>query len=74
MIAKCDDMCVPPDVIADAQLIAECVAAGKPIPPDVVRRVREDSERITKRIFDQHGLVDIGVPANRQLRGELPEP
>lgn len=64
---------IPPDVLADAQLVAECVAAGKPIPPEVVQRVRERSDRIREEIFRTHGLLDIGVPAIRELRGELPE-
>ncbi len=32
---------IPPDVMADAQLVADCVAAGKPVPPEVAQRVRE---------------------------------
>jgi hypothetical protein len=64
---------IPPDVLADEQIVAECVAAGKPIPPEVSRRVREDAQRITTRLERQYGLLDIGVSAIRELRGELPE-
>lgn len=64
---------IPPDVLADAQIVAECVAAGKPIPSEVARRVREDAQRITARLQRQYGQFDIGVPAIRELRGELPE-
>jgi hypothetical protein len=64
---------IPPNIRADAQLIAECVASGKPIPPEVARRVHEDAERITERLQLQYGLLDIGVPAIRERRGELPE-
>lgn len=59
---------IPPDVFADAQ-----IAAGKPIPPEVSRRVWEDAQQITARLERQYGLLDIGVPAIRELRGELPE-
>ena len=62
------------DVLADAQLIAECVSAGRPIPPEVVRRVHEEALQITQAIFEKHGLLDIAVPAIRELRGELPQP
>jgi hypothetical protein len=61
------------DVLADAQLVAECVAAGRPIPPEVARRVREEAEKITARLRQQYGTLDIGVPAIRELRGELPQ-
>jgi hypothetical protein len=47
---------------------------GKPLDPDVYRRIRERGERIRQEIFERHGLVDIGVPAIRELRGELPNP
>jgi hypothetical protein len=67
------DTGIPADVLADAQLIAECVAAGQPIPPEVVRRVHEEAEKITARLRQQYGTLDIGVPAIRELRGELHE-
>ena len=63
-----DTNVVPPDVLDDAKLIAECVAAGKPIPPQVVRRVREDARRITQAVYEKHGFLDIAVPAIRELR------
>ena len=62
------------DIMPDAQIVTECVAAGRPIPPDVSARVHERAERIRKRVFQEHGLVDIGVPAIREFRGELPLP
>lgn len=65
---------IPADIMADAQLIAECVAARKPIPADVFRRVREESRKVTERLRQEYGILDIGVPAIRELRGELPEP
>jgi hypothetical protein len=64
---------IPSDVMTDAQLIAECVATGRPIPPEVARRVHEQAEKITARLRQQYGALDIGVPAIRELRGELPE-
>jgi hypothetical protein len=64
---------IPSDVLADAQLVAECVAAGRPIPAEVARRVREKAEKITARLRQQYGTLDIGVPAIRELRGELPQ-
>ena len=64
---------VPLDVMADARLVAECVSAGRPVPPEVAKRVRARAESIRHEVFRKHGLLDIGVPAIRELRGELPE-
>ena len=64
---------IPVEAMADAQLVAECVAAGRPIPPEVARRVHEAAQKITARLRQQYGTLDIGVPAIRELRGELPE-
>ena len=60
--------------MADVQAVADHLAAGKPLDPDVVRRIRERSARIQQKIRRQHGLIDVAVPALRELRGELPEP
>ncbi len=59
---------IPPEVMRDARLVAECVASGRPVPPEVVRRVRERAERIRRAVLEKHGVVDIGVPAIRELR------
>lgn len=65
---------IPADVMADAQLVAECVAAGKPVPPDVARRIQDRSERIRQEVLAKHGVLNVGVPAIREFRGELPQP
>jgi hypothetical protein len=72
MSADANPTDIPAEVIADAQLIAECVAAGRPIPPEVARRVRAEAAKITARLRQQYGRLDVGVPAIRELRGELP--
>jgi hypothetical protein len=58
---------------ADARLVAACVAAGRPIPPEVVRRVQERADQARKEVLATHGVQDIGVPIIRELRGELPK-
>lgn len=63
---------IPPDVMADAQVVADCVAAGRPIPDEVKHRVRAESDCIRAEVLRKHGVLDIGVPAIRELRGELP--
>ena len=57
--------------VADMDRAIELIVSGKK-DPAFERRIREQAERIAEEIFAKHGLVDIGVPAIRELRGELP--
>ena len=41
--------------------------------PEAMRRAAERMDRMREETYRQHGLLDIGVPAIRELRGELPE-
>jgi hypothetical protein len=65
---------IPAEVLADAQAVADHVASGKPLDPEVVRRVQARAARVRQQILAEHGVQDIGVPILRELRGELPEP
>jgi hypothetical protein len=65
---------IPPDLQAELQAVIEHAMTGKPLDPDMVRRIRERSEKIQEELFQKYGILDIGVPAIRELRGELPEP
>jgi hypothetical protein len=58
----------------DTRAIIEHALYGTPLDPEVARRIREQGERIKQEIYQKHGLLDIGVPAIRELRGELPLP
>jgi hypothetical protein len=64
---------ISPDALADAQAVIDHIISGKPLDPEVARRVRERAERIRQEILARHGVQDIGVPIIRELRGELPE-
>ncbi len=64
---------IPPDVMADMQAVADAVAARRPLDPEIARRVRQRAEAITEELQQKYGELDIGVPAIRELRGELPE-
>jgi hypothetical protein len=64
---------IDPLIMADAQLVAECVASGRPIPPEVSQRVQQRGEQIRKRVFQEHGLVNIAVPGIREFRDQLSE-
>lgn len=57
---------------ADAQIVADCLAAGKVVPTEVARRVREHADQARSQLLATHGVQDIGVQIIREIRGELP--
>ena len=63
----------PPEVRADMDIILRCLNERLPVPKDVAERMWARVEAIRQETFEKHGLLDIGVPAIRELRGELPE-
>ena len=63
-----------PIVQADEEAVMHAFLSGTTVDPDVARRVQERSRLIREEVFRKHGLVDIAVPAIRELRGPLPPP
>ena len=63
-----------PDLAADTEAVIESMMTGKPLDPEIANRIRERGDRIREEILQKHGVLDIGVPAIRELRGELPTP
>ena len=63
-----------PEALTDEKAVMASFVSGTPLDPEVARRVRNRGRQIREEIFRQHGLLDIGVPAIRELRGELPNP
>lgn len=59
---------------ADLQAVFDHLALGTPLDPETAKRVHERGQKIRQEIFRKHGTLDIGVPAIRELRGELPDP
>ena len=41
--------------------------------PEEMRKACERMDRMREEVFKREGLLDIGVPAIRELRGELPD-
>jgi len=62
-----------PEEREEQQAILDKLLHGKPVPPQLDRRIRERAAHITREIYEKHGLLDIAVPAIRELRGELPD-
>jgi hypothetical protein len=63
----------PPEVRAELDAAIQRVMAGVR-DPEAMRRACERMDRMREENFKKYGLQDIGVPAIRELRGELPEP
>jgi len=63
----------PPEVRAEIEEAIRRAMSGVR-DPEAMRRACERMDRIREEIFKRHGVLDIGVPAIRELRGELPEP
>ncbi len=59
-------------VQADEEAVMRAFLAGTPVDPDIARRVQERGRLIREQAFRKHGLVDVAVPAIRELRGPLP--
>jgi hypothetical protein len=56
------------EVMADCEAVVDHVVSGKPLDPEVVRRVRERAAKVTEEIRRSHGVLDVGVAAIRELR------
>ena len=59
---------IAPEVLADGDEIINAIMDGRKPDAEVARRVHEPAEKIRSQIFEKHGLLDIGVPAIRELR------
>ena len=61
---------IPTDVTDDAQAVADAVAAGKPVDPDVARRVQERSRLAQAELLKKFGVREIAVDLIRDIREE----
>lgn len=57
-----------PTAIDDMHAVSDAVLAGRPVDPEVARRVHERAAEVRKRMIVEYGLQDIGVPLLRQAR------
>jgi hypothetical protein len=63
---------IPPELMAELQAAADKAAKGIRDPEDM-RKAREEMDRLRETIRQREGILDIGVPAIRELRGPLDE-
>ena len=64
-----EKMLIPPELMTELQAAAEYAAKGVR-DPQVMKQASERMDRMRDEIYRQHGLLDIGVPAIRELRDE----
>jgi hypothetical protein len=55
---------------ADEEAVNEHVLTGKPLDPEVCRRVRARAEKITAQLRRKHGSMDISADLIREVRDE----
>ncbi|MSR59298.1 MAG: hypothetical protein EXS05_16925 [Planctomycetaceae bacterium] len=55
----------------DTEAILERMVTGKPLDPEVYRRVREEGARITEEIRRTQGTVSIAVDLIRESRNDV---
>jgi hypothetical protein len=58
---------IPPELLAELEKAARYAATGLR-DPEVIRKACERMDRIREEIRQEHGLLDIAVPAIRELR------
>jgi hypothetical protein len=61
---------IPADLLADMQAVADAVAAGRPVDPEVARRVQERSKRLTEELRQNYGVLNVAVDLIREIRDE----
>ena len=61
-----------PSVQADEEAVMHAFLTGTAVDAEVARRVQERSRLSREEVFRKHGLVNVAVPAIRELRGPLP--
>ena len=62
---------VNPLVRTDEDEVMQAFLKGTAVKQEIANRVQERSRLIREAISRQHGLVEISVPAIRELRGPL---
>ena len=55
---------------AEVDAVYEHAITGKPLDPDLARRVRERSERATEELRRRVGIIDVAVELIREVRDE----
>lgn len=57
-------------VVPDTEAILERMATGKPLEPEVYRRIQERGDKITEELRQKYGTIEIAVDLIRETRNE----
>jgi hypothetical protein len=60
-----------PSVDPDTEALLERILHGKPLDPDVYRRIQERGNKLTEEIRQKVGTVEIAVDLIRECRDEV---
>ena len=52
----------------DMQTVTDAFLAGRPIPPDVAKRVEERATELREKLFREQGFMNIAVSSIRESR------
>jgi len=72
MITQMNKSIITPELEAEFLAAVEQAMTSKR-DPEAMRRAAGRMDRSREETYRQHGLLDIGVPAIRELRGDRPE-
>jgi hypothetical protein len=61
------DVHIPADVLADLEAVCRQLPGGK-LDPELVRRIRERSDKAREETLRRFGVQDIGVSIIREMR------
>ena len=59
---------LPPELAEHTKAVLDKLSTGKPIDPEIYNRIRTEAARVREEILHRHGLLDVAVPAIRELR------
>ena len=57
-------------VQADEAAVAEHLLTGKPLDPEVYRRIRARAEQVTAHLRQRHGDMNLAIDLIRDIRAE----
>jgi hypothetical protein len=56
---------------SDLEAVCRLIAAGKKVTdPDLLKRIRQRSEQVTRAVFERHGILNIAADLIREGRDE----
>jgi hypothetical protein len=59
---------IPPELAADTRAVLDKLTAGKPLDEETRDRLRREAAKVRDAIRHEHGILDVGVAAVRELR------